>query len=321
MRFLVLAAVLVAPSLAFAQSVPLMTPRVTLTGPNGLNAAFASKADKINGILTTPTLDGGTANGTGLVNTAATGTNPAFQLYDTSTSNDTARWQLINYLGTFQLNAVNDANTQNSNAFTCSRNGYTVSGCSFTAPLTTSAGTFDGPATGDVIGLWPNVYFAPSPTFSGTLTVSGSSLPTLNLKSTAVGTAAAIYQGSDAALNIQPNNPGASTNVYQSGGAFSVHDSSGSAIINMWANGQGFPVSVWEDTQGNGWLSPGNANADMTIVAKGNGTIYFNGNNMQFNTPFISDTSKCGGISGSAGCLQIRNTGGTAGYVPWFPAH
>ena len=321
MKRLAILAGLCVPALAFAQSIPTMNPRVTLAGPTGLNAAMQTKADATNGTLTTPTINGGSAVGMGFVNPAITGTNPSFQLQDTSTSNDTARWQFINYLGTLPLNAVNDANTINTNAFTCSRTGYAVSGCSFTTPLTTSAGTFGGPATGDVIGLWPNVYFAPSPNFSGTLTVTNASLPTINLKSTSVNTASAIYQGTDGALNFQPNNSGANTNVYQAGGSFYVHDSQGSAIINMLANGQSQPFSIWQDTQGNGWLSPSADNADITIVAKGNGTVYLNGNAIEFKNPFLSDASKCGNIAGSTGCLEIKNTGGALGYVPWFPAN
>ncbi|BCZ75904.1 hypothetical protein [Acetobacter phage phiAX1] len=321
MKRLAILAGLCVPALAFAQSIPTMNPRVTLAGPTGLNAAMQTKADATNGTLTTPTINGGSAVGMGFVNPAITGTNPSFQLQDTSTSNDTARWQFINYQGTFQLNAVNDANTANNNAFTCSRDGYTVTGCSFTAPLTTSAGTFGSPASGDVLGLWPNLYFAPNPNFNGTMTVGGSSLPTINLKSTSVNTASAIYQGTDGALNFQPNNSGANTNVYQAGGSFYVHDSQGSAIINMLANGQSQPFSIWQDTQGNGWLSPSADNADTTIVAKGNGTVYLNGNAIQFNNPFLSDISKCGNISGATGCLEVKNDGGDLGYIPWFKAN
>ncbi|MBS1091039.1 hypothetical protein JK208_05390 [Gluconobacter sp. Dm-74] len=321
MKRLALLLGLCAPALAFAQSVPTMNPRVTLAGPTGLNAAMATKADTANGTLSTPTINGGSVNGTSLVNTAITGTNPAIQLQDTSTSNDTARWQFINYLGTFQLNAVNDANTANNNAFTCSRNGYTVTGCSFAAPLTTSAGTFGSPAAGDVLGLWPNLYFAPNPNFSGTLTIAGAALPTLNLKSTSANVASAIYQGTDGALNLQPNGAGAGTNVFNAGSSFYVHDSVGSAQINMLAAGQSNPVTIWQDTQGNAWFSPTATNADNTIVANGTGTLYLNANSIQFNNPFLSDISKCGNISGATGCLEVKNDGGDLGYIPWFKAN
>jgi len=308
-------------SMAHAQSIPTMARPVTLAGPQGLNQAMALKADATNGTLTSPAIDGGSLNGTAIVNISVSGQNPSLQWVDSTLSDDTSRWQVMSYQGQFQLNAVNDANTANNNAFTCSRTGYAVSGCSFTAPLTTSAGTFGGPATGDVIGLWPNLTFAPSPTMSGTLTITNAALPTLNLKSTSASTAAAIYQGSDGALNLQPNNSGSNTNVYQAGGSFYVHDSTGSAVVNMLANGQSVPFSIWQDTQGNGWVSPSADNADLTLVAKGNGTLYLNGNAVELNNPFLSDPTKCGSITGATGCLEIKNDGGALGYVPWFPAN
>lgn len=71
MRFLALVAIL--PSLAVAQSVPQMSPPVTLRGPTGLNWAMGLKADATNGALTTPTITGGNATGLGLSSPSVTG--------------------------------------------------------------------------------------------------------------------------------------------------------------------------------------------------------------------------------------------------------
>lgn len=70
-RLLALAALI--PSLASAQSVPQMAPPVTLKGPTGLNWAMGLKADATGGVLTTPTIAGGTATGLGLTGGSASG--------------------------------------------------------------------------------------------------------------------------------------------------------------------------------------------------------------------------------------------------------
>lgn len=59
MKLILLLVAIALPLVAHAQSVPTLTPRVTLASPDGMNAAFATKADVNNGILNTPSINGG----------------------------------------------------------------------------------------------------------------------------------------------------------------------------------------------------------------------------------------------------------------------
>ena len=63
MKYALALAIALTPAFAFAQAVPTLTPRVTLAGPQGMNAAFATKADVASGTLKTPTVTGGTLDG------------------------------------------------------------------------------------------------------------------------------------------------------------------------------------------------------------------------------------------------------------------
>jgi len=63
MKRLILLFVFMFPVAAMAQSVPQMSRRVTLDGPSGLNWAMSTKADAQNGVLTSPTIKGGSING------------------------------------------------------------------------------------------------------------------------------------------------------------------------------------------------------------------------------------------------------------------
>ena len=63
MRALLFSGVAIFPLIAHAQSVPVLTPRVTLDGPNGMRAAFATKLDASGGVASNLTVNGGALNG------------------------------------------------------------------------------------------------------------------------------------------------------------------------------------------------------------------------------------------------------------------
>jgi len=82
MKRLILALALLLPAISWAQAIPQMDRRVTLSGPTGLNWALSTKADVNNGTLTNPsttngsfslpTINGGTASNQALKNPVIT---------------------------------------------------------------------------------------------------------------------------------------------------------------------------------------------------------------------------------------------------------
>jgi hypothetical protein len=68
-------------------------------------------------------------------------------------------------------------NGPNASAALVSAGGTTQPLSSWMTAFVPTGGTSAdlGPASGAILGVWPNLYFAPSPVFSGTPTVSGAS--------------------------------------------------------------------------------------------------------------------------------------------------
>ncbi|GBD55930.1 hypothetical protein [Gluconobacter wancherniae] len=78
MKRLILALAFMLPVMSWAQSIPQMDRRVTLSGPTGLNWALSTKADVSNGklsnaTLTTPNISGASINGGSVSNADLTG--------------------------------------------------------------------------------------------------------------------------------------------------------------------------------------------------------------------------------------------------------
>lgn len=256
------------PSLALAQSVPEMNRRVTLDGPTGLNAAMATKADVNKPVVSNPTISGPT---------------PSVDNVDTTASADLGRWRWTNNNGTFGLNTVNDAQSAVNSVLSCTRNGAVPTGCTFTVPITTPNGVFGQPLAGDILGTWPNLYLAPNITVSSGLTIGSASSPQLTLQSTLSSNPVTFWQDPDGNANFSTNSSNTRFEFYTANGALEVHDTGagGAAKINLYGQGDSIPASLWQDTGGGLYMSPGSTNGSTSIYSNGTGGIALYGNHVQ----------------------------------------
>ncbi|WP_249210243.1 hypothetical protein [Gluconobacter cerinus] len=266
-RLFLLAGVLL-PSLALAQSVPTMNPRVTLAGPTGLNAAMSTKADVSKPVVSNPTISGPT---------------PSVDNMDTTASADLGRWRWTNNNGTFGLNAVNDAQSAVNSVLSCTRNGAVPTGCTFTVPITTPNGVFGQPLTGDILGTWPNLYLAPNVTISSGATIGNATAPQLTLQSTLTSNPITFWQDASGNGNFSTNSTSSLFAFYTSNGALEVHDTGtgGAAKVNLYGQGDSTPASIWQDTGGGLYMSPGSTNGSTSIYSNGTGGIALYGNHVQ----------------------------------------
>ncbi len=268
MKRLILLAGLCAPAVALAQSVPTMNPRVTLAGPTGLNAAMATKADTSKPVMWNPTVSGPT---------------PSVDNVDTTASADLGRWRWTNNNGTFGLSAVNDAQSAINSVLSCTRNGAVPTGCTFSVPITTPDGVFGQPLTGDILGTWPNLYLAPNVTVTGGITLANSSSPQLTLQSTLAANPVTFWQDKGGNGNFSTNSSSSVFAFYTANGALEVHDTGtgGAGKINLYGQGDTVPASVWQDTGGGLYMSPGSTNGSTSIYSNGTGGIALYGNHVQ----------------------------------------
>ncbi|ACI50445.1 hypothetical protein Gdia_0654 [Gluconacetobacter diazotrophicus PA1 5] len=71
---------------------------------------------------------------------------------------------------------------------------------------------------------------------------------------------------------------------------------------------------MWQDTSGNGYLSPNAANASISFYAKGTGAIGLYGN-IAF-SGYVATPASCGSLAGSTGCFTFKDQNGSTHYVP-----
>ncbi|MBF0850441.1 hypothetical protein HKD27_05815 [Gluconobacter sp. R75690] len=268
MKRLFLMAGVLLPSLALAQSVPTMNPRVTLAGPQGLNAGMATKADVNKPVVSNPTISGPT---------------PSVDNVDTTASADLGRWRWTNNNGTFGLSAVNDAQSAVNSVLSCTRNGATPTGCTFTVPITTPNGVFGQALNGDILGTWPNLYLAPNIKISSGATITNAAAPQLTLQSTLTSNPITFWQDTSGNGNFSTNSTNSMFAFYTANGALEVHDTGtdGAAKINLYGQGDSTPASIWQDTGGGLYMSPGSTNGSTSIYANGTGGIALYANHVQ----------------------------------------
>lgn len=267
MKRMLLLAALCLPSFASAQSVPTMNRRVTLDGPTGLNAAMATKADVNSPVVSN------------LTNKAST---PNSDTIDTSANTDQGFWRWQNNNGSLGLFAVNDARSAFNQVMSCTRNGATPTGCTFNVPITTQAGTFGLPLTGDILGTWPNLYLAPDVTVTDGIKIANSTAPQLTLQSSLASNPVTFWQDASGNGNIATNSSGTMMNVYTTNGALAIRDSgtNGAAQLFLYGQGNTTPAVIWQDSPGGLYLAPGSTNGSTSVYANGTGNVNLYGNHI-----------------------------------------
>ncbi|MEW9272397.1 hypothetical protein [Gluconobacter oxydans] len=136
----VIAALAIGPGFASAQSIPTLTPRVTLDAPTGLRPAFATKADVKNGKLDSPAITGGSLDGAQTITTTSGITQPLATLLG----------QQINVLNYGAVAGGTDSGTAVKNAIGAAVNRFPVYFPYSSYGYTINSGTY----TGKEIGTW-----------------------------------------------------------------------------------------------------------------------------------------------------------------------
>ncbi|MFT9381553.1 hypothetical protein [Gluconobacter sp.] len=129
-----------APGLASAQSVPTLSPPVTLSGPTGMKSALATKADVSNGTLKSPTITGGTLDGAQSITTTSGITQPLASLLG----------QQINVVNYGAVAGGTDSGTAVKNALSTAANRFPVYFPYSAYGYTINSGAY----TGKEIGTW-----------------------------------------------------------------------------------------------------------------------------------------------------------------------
>ena len=137
---LALALFIGAPGLASAQSVPTLSPPVTLSGPTGMKSALATKADVSNGTLKSPTITGGTLDGAQSITTTSGITQPLASLLG----------QQINVVNYGAVAGGTDSGTAVQNALSTAANRFPVYFPYSAYGYTLNSGSY----TGKEIGTW-----------------------------------------------------------------------------------------------------------------------------------------------------------------------
>ncbi len=129
-----------APGLASAQSVPTLSPPVTLSGPTGMKSALATKADVSNGTLKSPTITGGTLDGAQSITTTSGITQSLASLLG----------QQINVVNYGAVAGGTDSGTAVKNALSTAANRFPVYFPYSAYGYTINSGAY----TGKEIGTW-----------------------------------------------------------------------------------------------------------------------------------------------------------------------
>ncbi len=140
MRVILCAVIALIPVAARAQSIPALTPRVVLEGPNGLLPALGTKADVENGTLKNPTISGGSLDGAQTVTTGTGLTQPLSALLG----------QQINVVNYGAVAGGTDSGTAIEKAITAAANGFPVYFPYSSYGYTLNTGSY----TGRELGTW-----------------------------------------------------------------------------------------------------------------------------------------------------------------------
>lgn len=77
-------------------------------------------------------------------------------------------------------------------------------------------------------------------------------------------------------------------------------------------------LSLWTSGTESDIQAGGDTNSILGLYSRGTGTIYLHNKVQLGGDNYTSDTTKCGSLSNSVGCIQITTPGNNISYVPVF---
>jgi len=179
--------------------------------------------------------------------------------------------------------------------------------------LTTPAGTFNEPQSGSNLGVGSQTYLAPNQVIQGSLSIRGDA-PIIHLHSFLRPNMFDIWQDGSGAGNISVNDPifGA-LNLYAHN--VNIGGSSAGAVLDFYGGGSAPAMAMWQGSDGQGFIQTLGYNLNLSA---GTGWIYFASPIQMSSGAIISDTTKCGSLSGAKGCISFRDAQGAVSYAPYF---
>ena len=182
-----------------------------------------------------------------------------------------------------------------------------------TEAFTTPSGTFNKPQSGSNLGVGAQTYLAPNQVIQGSLSIRGDA-PIIHLHSFLRPNMFDIWQDGSGAGNISVNDPifGA-LNLYAHN--VNIGGSSAGAVLDFYGGGSAPAMAMWQGSDGQGFIQTLGYNLNLSA---GTGWIYFASPIQMSSGAIISDTTKCGSLSGAKGCISFRDAQGAVSYAPYF---
>lgn len=134
--------------------------------------------------------------------------------------------------------------------------------------------TYGAPLSGSSMGTGAFSFIAPNPTIQGGATFVGMS-PIIHLTPVNAYSSFDIWADQSGNAQFSTGRPGAGYSFYTSGGTFDFHGaaSGNSAQINLYGYGNATPASIWQDSAGGLYMTPGSTNGSTSIYANGTGGV------------------------------------------------
>lgn len=223
----------------------------------------------------------------------------------------------VSALNTQINDAVGTLNTQIGTKITAqggTGDSNTLTNASVSAQtLSSPAGTFNAPQSGSSLGVGSMTYLAPNQTIQGSATIVGNA-PIIHLHSSLNPNNFDIWQDASGAGNLSVNDPILGRlNLYAHN--VNIGGSSAGAVLDFYGGGGNTPLAMWQGSDGQGYIQSYGFNLN---ISSGTGWTYFNSTIQIGSGSLISDTTKCGSLSGAKGCLTFRDSTGTVSYAPYF---
>ena len=134
--------------------------------------------------------------------------------------------------------------------------------------------TYGAPLSGSSLGTGAFSFIAPDPHIQGSMTLTAMA-PIIHLTPVNAYSSFDIWADQSGNAQFSTGRSGAGFGFYSSGGTFDFHGTAtgNSAQINLYGYGNATPASIWQDSAGGLYMTPGSTNGSTSIYANGTGGV------------------------------------------------